>query len=1204
MSIIVSLALLTQAPLEEQLAPRPADERDAIIGVAREVPIDRLDDEVPLPVPAVIEASDAGDREIAPASGDPYFLGFAAGKHYPPAGERIDPALLDIVARLGADGRPEPRTYAFVMFQKRMTTERVLALEALGAKAIEFHPFYTMKISFDPTRLDELAALDFVRWIGAVQSWQKLHPDVSHVLGAAQPGESLLVHINVFESDLCDASTRVLVGETMEVDPEGNKKRGNAEFDAYDTYSNGWQHKALAELGIEVGVWTESVRSFLASVPRERFEDLVALDFVQFVDLEREPSYDHDEAMAMSNADRTRASYDGATSGSCQAGYIDSGYYAPHTALDAWAVGWDYTGAGDPFDDTDGHGSHVAGTISGNDDVDDSYQGGAPGLGLTTARRLFIVRKGGNASFATWLSRMNSAYNDGTNISPAPMVVSNSYSSNVVSTPFIGSETDCRTIDANAYANDQLWIWSASNEGPTSGTIGEESSAKNALTVGNSLKWRDSGVGDPGTIWTGSSRGPLGDDRWKPNLSAVGQRLLSVQAGTTNGYVLKGGTSMSTPLVSGIAAQLCDHYSFLRYNPSALSAVLMAGTLSKDDQTIDSPSGDATHLNSYGVGRLDAYKAHWGTSQQALYFWSFNQTSTTGAVELDFDVSSGATRVTVVYHYKEAACSAGASQALVSNVNMILDAAPFTGSPSTGEYTAQQSSVDNTEVRMVNSPPVGAWKVKLWPSFIAPLQTTRAGVCVIVTYGDTTPTPTINVSANDVYVNTNDNVTVTATYTNPETFASGVYFDSSSTGDTLQASYNTLLDGSTTDLMGNATSGRDVTMGDVIHNSSRTHRWTTRWASQGLKTFSVQARADNATTVTDDVTIYVDDTPPPLPTNLQSSTHTPNVWTNDTTITYTWTQPNDNVSGVDGYGVFTSLSAGLPSAAKDIEQVTSFSETLGQGTWNFSLRPVDNSGNWNASYASVGPFRIDTTAPGSASLLGSTTHQVNVVNCSTTVNMTWSAAADTGGSGLAGYIAQWTTSPATIPGGAPNLGPVTSYSTNIGSSSLARYFHLRAVDVAGNLSATTLHFGPVLADTTPVDVYCTAKTNSLGCLPRIDSNGVTPSKSAGNFAVICSEVLNQKNGLMFFGFAPLGAPFQGGTLCVASPTIRTPSQNSGGSAIGNNCSGAYSYTFTTADMNTYGLDPGEVVYCQYWSRDPQSPSTTGLSNALQFTVCQ
>ena len=49
-----------------------------------------LDDSVPLPVRPVVVASDRGDRVIAPASGDPFFLGFAAGNYFPPSGEVLD----------------------------------------------------------------------------------------------------------------------------------------------------------------------------------------------------------------------------------------------------------------------------------------------------------------------------------------------------------------------------------------------------------------------------------------------------------------------------------------------------------------------------------------------------------------------------------------------------------------------------------------------------------------------------------------------------------------------------------------------------------------------------------------------------------------------------------------------------------------------------------------------------------------------------------------------------------------------------------------------------------------------------------------------------------------------------------------------------------------------------------------------------------
>lgn len=135
--------------------------------------------------------------------------------------------------------------------------------------------------------------------------------------------------------------------------------------------------------------------------------------------------------------------------------------------------------------------------------------------------------------------------------------------------------------------------------------------------------------------------------------------------------------------------------------------------------------------------------------------------------------------------------------------------------------------------------------------------------------------------------------------------------------------------------------------------------------------------------------------------------------------------------------------------------------------------------------------------------------------------------------------------------------------------------------------------------------YCTAKTNSLGCVPAIGSSGSASASSGAPFLITASNVLNNRSGLMFYGLAAGTTPFQGGTLCVTPPTVRTAVQVSGGSPTGDDCSGAYSY-----DMNARiqsGVDAnlvqGTVVYCEYWSRDPASASTTGLTNGLCFTVC-
>ena len=135
--------------------------------------------------------------------------------------------------------------------------------------------------------------------------------------------------------------------------------------------------------------------------------------------------------------------------------------------------------------------------------------------------------------------------------------------------------------------------------------------------------------------------------------------------------------------------------------------------------------------------------------------------------------------------------------------------------------------------------------------------------------------------------------------------------------------------------------------------------------------------------------------------------------------------------------------------------------------------------------------------------------------------------------------------------------------------------------------------------------YCTAKVNSLGCLPFVDYVGYASATDADPFTITGNDVLNNKSGLFFYGLAPHNGAFQGGTKCVLSPVKRTPIQSSGGNPAPNDCSGTY-----TLDMNARiqsGIDaalvPGTVVYGQFWGRDPLAPFTTALTNGVQFTVC-
>jgi hypothetical protein len=144
-------------------------------------------------------------------------------------------------------------------------------------------------------------------------------------------------------------------------------------------------------------------------------------------------------------------------------------------------------------------------------------------------------------------------------------------------------------------------------------------------------------------------------------------------------------------------------------------------------------------------------------------------------------------------------------------------------------------------------------------------------------------------------------------------------------------------------------------------------------------------------------------------------------------------------------------------------------------------------------------------------------------------------------------------------------------------------------------------------------VYCTAKTNALGCLPAVGFAGVPSATATSGFTVTSSNNRNQKSGLLFYGnTGRANTAFQGGTLCVKAPIKRTPALNSGGTALpANDCTGVYSIDMNAFRAGALGGSPapflsipGTVVNCQFWGRDPgfPAPNNTSLSDGLEYTV--
>ena len=247
-----------------------------------------------------------------------------------------------------------------------------------------------------------------------------------------------------------------------------------------------------------------------------------------------------------------------------------------------------------PFDDH-GHGTHVAGTIAGEGEGLAQLKGAAPGAALVGVKVLAANGSGSTADITEgidWVTTNKATYGIEAD---QPLAERHAAAPTAPTSPRRRSTAPARRGIVVAVA--------AGNAGAGTCTISSPSAAAAAITVGAMADLGENGFKQAYF----SSRGPTADGRIKPDVSAPGVNINSVDAGTSAGYTLSSGTSMASPFVAGTALLMLDANPSL--SPGAIKSIMMSTAIDWARGGDNRTSGTTGADIDYGAGRLDGYAA-------------------------------------------------------------------------------------------------------------------------------------------------------------------------------------------------------------------------------------------------------------------------------------------------------------------------------------------------------------------------------------------------------------------------------------------------------------------------------------------------------------------------------------------------------------------------------------------------------------------
>lgn len=283
---------------------------------------------------------------------------------------------------------------------------------------------------------------------------------------------------------------------------------------------------------------------------------------------------------------------------------LDTGVDASHPDFYNRIIAWkDYTGDSSgvihtsPYDDL-GHGTHVSSIAAGSGNASGGkFTGVAPNSSLIEAK---VLNYQGIGSDTDIIEAIQWAVNN------HAQVISMSFGSNSHDSALDSA------VDSAIQAGVTV-VAAAGNSGPDNGTVWSPGDDPNAITVG--------AVDKSDNLATWSSRGPAYDGYTKPDVVNIGVSVIAANAsgiaspigtavsGTNGYYQMLSGTSMATPMTSGVVALMLEKDPSM--TPAQVKYILEKTAKPLDNEPIPN--------NNWGYGSVQANYAVDNSTYSALY---------------------------------------------------------------------------------------------------------------------------------------------------------------------------------------------------------------------------------------------------------------------------------------------------------------------------------------------------------------------------------------------------------------------------------------------------------------------------------------------------------------------------------------------------------------------------------------------------------